>query len=116
MDELSLDDYPSVTPMPQTPTSSVRSSTGAASSARKRGGDTTRWSAASSARKEKRSGGPANLSGGRNIVFVMGGVCYSELRVALEVMENHSREIIIGSTAFVTANEFMEDLGHLVQR
>lgn len=46
----------------------------------------------------------------------MGGACYPELRVAREVMESESREIIVGSTAFVTAHDFLADLQKLAEQ
>jgi hypothetical protein len=125
-DELSLEDYPSVTPMP-TPSASQagrsntargsRKASGAAASARKNTGASSKWSANSNAGgpsgSGKRSGGPVNFLGARNMVFVIGGMCYPEMRVAREVMENEAREIILGSSAFLSANEFLDDLGKL---
>lgn len=118
-DELSLDEYPSLLPMPSSSssragraTASVRSSrkpSGAAASARKSGGASSKW--ATSSRESKRSGGgPVNLSGPRNIVFMVGGTCYTELCAARDVMESESREIILGSTAFLSPSDFMKDL------
>lgn len=120
-DELSFDDYPSVTPMPPSSgskagRSSARGSrkpgSGAAASVRRAGGATSRWNK-SSGNEGKRSGGPTNFTGARCMVFMMGGLAYSEMKVAREVMENESREIIIGSTAFLSPNDFIEDLGKL---
>lgn len=54
--------------------------------------------------------GAANFTGGRNLVFMVGGLSYSELRVARDIMERESREIIAGSTKFVNPSEFLEDL------
>jgi syntaxin-binding protein 1 len=44
------------------------------------------------------------------MIFVVGGISYLELRVARDVMESESREIIVGSTKFVNAEEFIDDL------
>ena len=123
VDELSMEEYPSVTPMPtqsssqagRTTARSSRKASGSAASARKNAGPSSRW-AASSRTEGKRSGGPVTFTGARNMVFVMGGMCYSEMRVAREVMENESREIILGSTAFLSAKEFIEDLGKLADQ
>jgi Sec1 family len=132
-DELSIESYPSVLPMPATASSQAgrssgarnstvssarKSTTGAASSARKPGGASSKWAAnssslGSSASSTSRTGGPLALTGARNIVFMVGGLCYSEMRVAREVMEQSSREIIIGSTSFISASEFIDDLGKL---
>ena len=98
--KLSTDTYPSVLPMPE-----MSSSTGAAGSARRRGGNvegsarksgsTARWSRTSGVENigEKTRTSFQSYSGGRSIVFVVGGISYSELRVAREVMAKEQREI-----------------------
>jgi len=122
--ELSLDEYPSLLPMPASETSkagrataSVRSSrkaSGAAASARKSAGASSKWG--SNSRDASRSSGPASFSGPRNIVFMVGGMCYTELCAARDVMERESSEIILGSTAFISPNEFMQDLSKLSEQ
>jgi syntaxin-binding protein 1 len=125
--ELSMDDYPSVLPMPDMPSTqggsaasgkrgggggSARGSrAGQASSARKAGGPTSRWGKSST--RPAASSGPKSFSGGRAIVFMMGGLSYSEMRAARQVMEKESREVVIGSTAFVSPKEFVDDLATL---
>jgi syntaxin-binding protein 1 len=129
--ELSMDDYPSVLPMPDMPSTqggsaasgkrgsggsgagaSARGSrAGQAASARKAGGPTSRWGKSST--RPSASSGPKSFSGGRAIVFMMGGLSYSEMRAARQVMEKESREVVIGSTAFVSPKEFVDDLGTL---
>jgi syntaxin-binding protein 1 len=127
--QLSLEDYPSVLPMPDVAprqsaagvksaragagAASVRKS-GAASSVRKSAGPSNRWSK-SSGSDATRSTGPTSYSGGRTIVFMMGGLSYSELRVCREVMMKESSEIVCGSTALVSANDFIDDLALLGQ-
>ena len=92
---------------------SARSSTrGTAGSARKAAGASSRWSKSSGGDGGGRTG-PANFSGGRSIVFMVGGAAYSEVRAAREVSKATSREIVIGSTAFVSPNEFIEELALL---
>lgn len=123
--ELSIDEYPSLLPMPTSSSSkagrptaslrnSVRKSSGSASSARKSVGASSKW--ATNARESKRSTGPINFAGPRNIVFIMGGTSYTELCVARDVMENESSEVIIGSTAFLSPSEFMGDLAKLANQ
>lgn len=133
-DELSIESYPSVMPMPTSSSSQAgrssgarssavssarKSTTGAAASVRKAAGASSKWAANSSSlgssagSNTSRTGGPLALTGGRNIVFMVGGLCYPELRVAREVMEQSSREIILGSTSFLSASEFIDDLGKL---
>lgn len=132
--ELSFDDYPSLLPMPASATTpvgrssttgsgvrnsavaSVRKSTsGAASSARKSAGASSKWAANSSSLSASSSsaGGPIAFTGARHLVFMVGGLCYAEMRVAREVMEQTSREIILGSTSFLSANDFLDDLAKL---
>jgi Sec1 family len=116
---LGFDQYPSVTPMPENYAAqagrSSKSSRGSAASARKNVGASSRW-AQSSRSDGKRTGGPVNFSGPRTIVFMVGGMGYTELASARDVMEAESREIIVGSTAFLSADEFVEDLGRLSEQ
>jgi syntaxin-binding protein 1 len=127
--ELSLDDYPSVLPMPDMPSqgssaggkrgsggagaggSARGSRAGQAASARKAAGPTSRWGKSST--RPAASSGPKSFSGGRAIVFMMGGLSYSEMRAARQVMTKESREVVIGSTAFVSPKEFVDDLATL---
>ena len=100
--QLSIDDYPSVIPMPPMASSSVG---GLASSARRR----------SQGNKKRPGNGPTHYVGGRNIVFMVGGLSFSELRVIRDVMERESREIIAGSTKFISPGEFIDDLKTLTE-
>lgn len=119
---LSFDEYPSVLPMPENTgraggsraSSSAKGRRGEASSARRTKGATSKW-AKSGSDKGSSGTGPVRYVGGRHIVFMIGGLSYSELRAAEEVSRKESREIIIGSTNFYTPTEFMEDLGKLGQ-
>lgn len=123
-DSLSFEEYPSVMPMPENAPNAAGSARGGKSarsgrrgeamSARKTSGTSSKWG------KSGRDGGaggagPIRYVGGRHIVFMIGNLSYSELRVAEEVSRKESREIIIGSTAFVKPSEFMEDLTLLGQ-
>ncbi|GAX09355.1 syntaxin-binding protein 1 [Fistulifera solaris] len=119
---LSLEEYPSVLPMPESAAAaSKRGSTarGAATrrgveSARKKSDTSSRWNKSSvSDRGSATSGTGAAFGGGRCIVFMLGGLAYSEIRVAREVMKSESTEIIIGSTAFVSPKEYMNELESL---
>jgi syntaxin-binding protein 1 len=113
--QLSIEDYPSVIPMPAMPAVSTSAASArrrkAEGSARKKKGATDKWSRAGST--QSASGTAANYSCGRSIVFMVGGVSYSELKVAREVMEKESREIVMGSTKFVSPSNFMDDLSTL---
>jgi hypothetical protein len=47
---------------------------------------------------------------GRSIVFMAGGVTFSEMRCAYEVMSATQREIVIGGTSYLKPNAFVEQL------
>lgn len=50
---------------------------------------------------------PLNYVGGRVIVFVVGGLCYNELKTAYEIIAKEQREIILGSTSIMTPKEYL---------
>lgn len=109
---LSMEDYPSVNPMPEM----HGTGSGAAHSARKRpdgsarrGGATSRWQRSIPAEKTKEE----SYQGGRVIVFMVGGMCFSELRVAREVMAKESKEIIAGSTTWLKPKQFIDHIRRL---
>ena len=122
--QLSLEEYPSVLPMPDqglaaSVTASLRGSMRgkrgeAAGSVRKKAGASDRWARSSTASLSRSMGGN-NFTGGRCIVFTVGGLSYSEIHIAREVMDQEFREIVVGSTAFVSPQEFLKDLEKLGQ-
>ena len=54
--------------------------------------------------------GRRNEPQGRLIVFIAGGMTYSEIRAAYESAAQHNWDVLIGSTHIVTPPSFMEDL------
>ncbi|KAH8549756.1 Sec1-like protein [Umbelopsis sp. PMI_123] len=54
--------------------------------------------------------GPKPPSGPPVIIFVAGGITYSEIRSAYELAEAYDREVYIGSTHIITPNQFIDDL------
>jgi syntaxin-binding protein 1 len=111
---LDVEAYPPVRDLPQ----GHGTGAGTATSARKRiegtarkGGATSRWQK-SNAREGTKD---ESYQGGRVIVFVSGGLAYSELRIARDVMAKESREVVVGSTIFSSPNEFLDDLRRLIK-
>eukprot|EP00126_Sphaerothecum_destruens_P007353 Sdes_comp19812_c0_seq1m11951 len=51
-----------------------------------------------------------NLTGSRVIVFINGGISYSEMRCAYETTLEKQREVLIGSTSVFTPTVFLEEL------
>lgn len=116
---LSAEDYPSVIPMPASMTSasssasSARRRNGLEGSARKKKGVTEKWSRTGNTQTS--TGVATTFTGGRSFVFMVGGLSYLELKVARDIMEKEAREIIMGSTKFVSPSEFIDDLSTLSQ-
>jgi hypothetical protein len=114
-----VDDFPSVLPLPDAESMLAPSSTTKAKSVRKA------TSAAVWPKKSRNGGGGVGGSGftgarkkksthaGRQIVFMAGGMCYSELRSAREVMNSTGAEIMIGSTRYISPKDFTVDLHSL---
>eukprot|EP00557_Chaetoceros_sp_GSL56_P014074 CAMPEP_0176483692 /NCGR_PEP_ID=MMETSP0200_2-20121128/4053_1 /TAXON_ID=947934 /ORGANISM="Chaetoceros sp., Strain GSL56" /LENGTH=637 /DNA_ID=CAMNT_0017880109 /DNA_START=201 /DNA_END=2114 /DNA_ORIENTATION=+ len=100
---LSFDEYPSIYPMPDEGMNSTISSVGVSSVRSK----------ASKYSKSSKNHVMAPKVGPRQIVFVAGGLCYSELRAAEELMEAGGPEIIVGSTNFTTPESFVRDIASL---
>jgi syntaxin-binding protein 1 len=50
------------------------------------------------------------LSGGRFMVFIAGGVSYAELRSAYESMMHNTKEVIVGSSHIVNPEGYLENI------
>jgi len=105
--QLSMADYPSVRDTPDI----AKSSSGDAEpvqSGRNRGG----WAKDKKKNKEKK--GAAAASGpnaeGRVVVYIAGAVSYSEMRVAYEVSQETGWDILIGSGAIATPQQFLDSM------
>jgi hypothetical protein len=95
--QLPTDKYPGVGPAV-----SASSEMKSAAKSVRRFGANSRWN-----KKE------SNVTGGRYIAFVAGGVTFSELRSAYELQTQHSKEVIVGGTSFVSPREYMSDLAKI---
>ncbi|KAF9438370.1 vacuolar sorting protein VPS33/slp1 [Entomortierella beljakovae] len=56
-----------------------------------------------------------NVKGSRLIVFIAGGVTYSEIRSMYELCQSMGRDIVIGSTHIITPRQFIYSLRHLAR-
>ncbi|KAG1322422.1 hypothetical protein G6F62_010253 [Rhizopus arrhizus] len=56
---------------------------------------------------------PKPPSGPPVIIFIVGGMTYSEIRSAYELAETFDREIYIGSTHVITPDKFVQDISQL---
>lgn len=54
-----------------------------------------------------------SVKGSRLMVFIAGGVTYSEIRAMHELCHSMGRDIIIGSTHIITPRQFIYSLRHL---
>uniref|UniRef100_A0A6Q2XBH5 Syntaxin binding protein 3 n=1 Tax=Esox lucius TaxID=8010 RepID=A0A6Q2XBH5_ESOLU len=69
--------------------------------------------AVSARQKHKASSQDERRSGSRLIVFVLGGISYSEMRCAYQVTQSvKSCEVIVGSSHIVTPVELLDDIQH----
>jgi len=55
----------------------------------------------------------AQVTGSRVIIFVAGGITHSEMRSVYELTSKFNREVILGSTAIITPDEFITQLKNL---
>ncbi|KAJ6247279.1 protein rop [Anaeramoeba flamelloides] len=77
----------------------------------KRGSAMNKWSGKnknSSKELGKKSDETVQYSGGRVYLFIVGGITYSEMRIAYEISKLFKREVIIGSNHIFKPEEFLE--------
>lgn len=77
-----------------------------------------RWNWIPKDNKDTKSGpgaaaAAAKKSGPTIIIFIVGGLSYSEMRAAYDASEATNREVIVGSTGILTPSEFLGGLKNL---
>jgi len=102
--KLSIEEFPSILPLPEENSSATGMAVNRLSSSVRESG--SRFSRRSATEKVK-------VSGSRQIVFIAGGACYSELRCARNSMESGGVETILGSTNFLNPKQFVDGLASL---
>ena len=103
---LSVEEYPSVMPLPDAEAMLGHAmKRGSVKSVRKKPAGSWTQTSTSSVPGKLKKGHTA-----RQIVFMMGGMCYSELRAAREVMASTGTEIVIGATRCISPKDFLQDL------
>jgi len=55
----------------------------------------------------------SSISGSRCLAFVVGGVAYSEMRAGYELQGQHSKEVIVGGTHFISPEEYLEEVSKI---
>ena len=95
---LPADKYPALGPT----ISSSAEAKGAAKSVRRFGAN-SRWG-----KKDA-----VTITGGRYMVFVAGGVSYSELRTGYELQKEHSKEVIVGGTHLISPDTYVTEVRNL---
>lgn len=94
--ELPVDKFPSVGPHPP----NAGDGKSVAKSVRKIG---TRW-------KPKAA---SQYNGGRSIIFVTGGLSFTELKVMYESMSHNNKEVVAGGTHIIAPTQYMENVASL---
>eukprot|EP00559_Dactyliosolen_fragilissimus_P001120 CAMPEP_0184861448 /NCGR_PEP_ID=MMETSP0580-20130426/6137_1 /TAXON_ID=1118495 /ORGANISM="Dactyliosolen fragilissimus" /LENGTH=648 /DNA_ID=CAMNT_0027358957 /DNA_START=1 /DNA_END=1947 /DNA_ORIENTATION=- len=111
---LSIDEYPSILPLPDEGVPySAKIGSNVERSRLTGSVRQTKNSQLRRAQKPAKDSKVAKFFGARKIVFMAGGLCYSELRSAQELMDKGGNEIILGSTRFISPKDFVDDLINL---
>jgi len=111
--KLSLVDFPYTKEPPDHSAAAPKDSAATAAGKSLRGKTAPQWvSSKGSSSSASPESDPARqqLTGPRLIVFVVGGVTYSEIRSAHEITRELKREVIIGGTSLLTPQTFVEEM------
>jgi len=105
---LSPDEYPFVKESPSSMKEAIETPSSSSQSLRK--ATQPKWAEKGKRKSEKTT--PIS-SGARVIIFIAGGMTFSEMRSAYELAQKHKREVIIGSTHMLTPTMYVESLKSL---
>lgn len=111
-DSLSTQEYPFVRDDPGVTSGRHSSSSSAADAplkSLKGAGKGPRWADKGKKKEENK----VQLAGPRIIVFILGGMTFSEMRTAYEITAQHQRLCFVGATHIITPNKFLADLAQL---
>ena len=101
--ELPADKFPSLGPPASS--SGMETKSGQAKSVRKQ--HKSRWA------KNDNSGVAGASTGARHVVFVAGGLAYSELRAAHDVSCQYGKEVVIGGSHVITPTDFLIEVADM---
>jgi len=113
---LDEDRYPYVTPPPEQDRANMQAKVGR--SARRKPGQTGSVTGGNDWKREEKDASGAPTAGGadrrpRFLIFVIGGLTFSEMRSAYEIAEQHKANVYIGSSNTLNASEFIVELSGL---
>jgi len=108
-DGLSAQEYPFVRDDPNVTTGRAPSSSSGEKKSLKGAAKGPKWADKGKKKEENK----VQLAGPRIIVFILGGMTFSEMRTAYEITSQHQRLCFVGSTHIITPNKFLADLGRL---
>ena len=112
---LDEDRYPYVTPPPEEQRQNMQAKVGR--SARRKPGQTAATATATGGNDWKREEKDGGVGGAdrrpRFLIFVIGGLTFSEMRSAYEIAEQHKANVYIGSSNTLNASEFIVELSGL---
>jgi syntaxin-binding protein 1 len=106
--QLSDDEFPYISPPPEGVATSSRGST--VSTAKK--GTRSNWRGKKKETETKEET-PESDTRSRYFCFIAGGMTFSELRSAYEVVEQNSANFFLGSTSTITSKDFIRGLAEL---
>lgn len=105
--DLDEEAFPYTSPPPAADRKSMANKSSAAKSARRKGD----WKSSGKDTTENKEGDEDSRP--RLIIFVLGGLTFSEMRSAYEIAEQRKANLYIGSTSTLTSKQYIRDLSQL---